>query len=475
MSPQPEQLTQLPPPHSDTAERAVLAAMLMDARATDTARETLTHEDFYEIAHALVYRAILALADAGVQTDLVVLVEAMSSSGTLAEAGGPLWLAQLTSEVASPAQVAEHAAIVAEYARLRRLDGLAMAMHSRVATGAVGTNSRELAEGQVGALSDMLVGSARGGLAPAAEVASEALERLQEARSRGTGITGVPTSLRTLTGALGGLQPGALCILGARPSVGKTALAMAWSMTAAEAGAPAAVFSLEMHRVEVMQRLVSLDCGADLLAMRTGQVGNAEMERIAASHARIAALPIHIDDRPGATVSQIRTQCRRMRATVGLGLVIVDYLQLVTPEGRYGSREQDVAGMSRSFKMLGGELEVPVVVLSQLNRAGETRTEKRPRLSDLRETGSLEQDADVVVFLHRPLDYGQQMIEIGSTSVSTANLVECILAKQRNGPTLSFWLDWHPQNASFTEHITPLQESAGTDYYAGGDADPDFA
>ena len=468
-------MTTDPPPHSIDAERCVLSAIMLDRRAADTAREVLEAADFYVTAHALTWTTLLALADAGQPTDIVVLAEAMRAAGTLEEVGGATWLSGLAAEVAHAKAVEEHAEIVKECSRRRSL----LTMGTRLAAAAMRPSeagSRAMAEELVGALSDMLLGATRGGLVSAGDATHDAIQRVQEAAGRGDGVTGVPTSLPTLTAKTGGLQPGNLIVLGARPSVGKTAAAMAWTISAAEAGCPVAVFSLEMSCTEVAFRLLSLVGNIDLVRMRTGAIDGDEWTRMGDAGDHVAKLPIRIDDRPGATVSQIRTQCRRMRATDGLGLVIVDYLQLVSAEGGNSStnREQEVARMSRQLKMLAGELAVPVVVLSQLNRAGESRTDKTPRLSDLRETGAIEQDADVVVFLHRPSDYAIKTVMVGNEETPSEGLVQCLLAKQRNGPTLSWWLDWHKERAAFSERVVHLAEVDAAANNVMGASDDEF-
>jgi replicative DNA helicase len=449
-----------PPPNAVDIERAVLGAMMVDYRTIDGVRDVLVADAFYERKHGLIYDAICSLRDHDKAPDPLTIVQELGRRNLLQEVGGVLTIASLAGEVASGAQAVQHAEIVAEKHRLRNMIGMGRCLVDVAQRQS--TDSKVMAEDLVCALSDMLVGVERGGLVPMADLLDGVVARAKAAQAAGGHLVGVTTGISELDLSTGGLQAKDLVIVAARPSVGKSAFALGMARDAANDGNTVAVFSLEMSSEALTQRMLSMDSKVDLMNLRIGRLSDHDWDRINVASGRVSARTIYIDDRPGLTASQIRSQCRRLKAVRGLDLVIVDYLQLMASEGKHGSREQEVTSISRGLKAIAKTLNVPVVALSQLSRAGDGRTDKRPRLSDLRESGSIEQDADVVMFLWRPSDHGILQVDALGGKVNSENLVELCIAKQRNGPIGNMWLQWNPQTTQFAE-LAPMWQAPPDD------------
>ncbi|NNF59140.1 MAG: replicative DNA helicase [Rhodothermaceae bacterium] len=461
--PMQEQAGRVPPQASDV-EQSVLGAMLIEREAIPKAIEILPADAFYEPRHQRIYGAMQALFERGNPVDLVTLTEELKRRGDYEPIGG-YYLSELTTRVASAANVEYHARIIAEKSLLRKL--------ITTMTGVVGhaydptVDAFDLLDNAEREIFQISESQLRRGAVPMSDVVKETFERLHSLHGRVGGITGVPSGFSQLDALTGGWQPSDLVIIAARPSMGKTAMSLAMMRNSAlhpEKPAPVAFFSLEMSAAQLAQRLLTSEARVDAQAARTGRLHDDDWPKLARAAGRLAEAPIFIDDTPGLGILELRAKCRRLKAEHNIGLVIVDYLQLMhgTVTSKGGNREQEIAQISRSLKGLAKELNVPVIALSQLSRAVETRGgDKRPQLSDLRESGSIEQDADVVGFIYRAERYGITVDENGN---STEGLAEVIIGKQRNGPIGNVKLAFVNQFARF-ENLTS---------YLAGDTDGGF-
>lgn len=412
------------PPHNIDAEQAVLGAILLDGEALIRVSAILTADDFYHEGHREIYRAALNLHDRGDAVDLVTVIEELRRAGTLDKIGGAAYVASLADLVPTTANVEYYARIVQEKALLRTLIRVA----ARIAE--MGYEENESAARLVDQAEQMILelGAQRapGVFTAIKDILAETWERIEQVYEHGR-ISGIPTGFVDLDRVLSGFQPADLIILAARPSMGKTSLAMSIAhQVARHQGLPVGIFSLEMSKEQLVQRLLCAEAMVDQYRLRTGLLREEDWERLTEAAATLARLPIYIDDTAACSVREMRAKTRRLKAEVGLGLVIVDYLQLMQPNRRAENRQQEIAQISRALKGLAKELNVPVLALSQLSRAVEQRQNKRPQLADLRESGSLEQDADVVMFIYRDEYYRPDTDKRG--------IAEIIVAKQRNGP-----------------------------------------
>jgi replicative DNA helicase len=432
------------PPQAIEVEQAVLGAMLLDNRAVGRAIELLDRVYFYHSPHGKIFDAIIALYERNEAVDQLTLGEELKKRGHLEEVGGVVYLATLASEVATAANIDHHAKIVLEKGLTRSL----IEATSEIAERAYEERSdaQELldwSEQRIFSLSEKQLSQGFEGID---DVLHETFEQIELAHNRDSSVTGVDTGFADLNDMTSGFQNGDLVIIAARPSVGKTALAMCLARNAAvSAGKGVAIFSLEMSKQQVAQRLLCIETRIDLHKLRTGRLRDDDWLHLTRNVTTLAQAPIYIDDAPGITVLEARAKTRRLMRERGIGLVIIDYLQLMTSRDSINSREQEVSSISRGLKGLAKELNVPVVALSQLSRATESRTDRRPQLSDLRESGSIEQDADVVMFIYRPDLYG---LTTGD-GASLESVAEIIIGKQRNGPTGSVNLMWNAPCASF--------------------------
>jgi replicative DNA helicase len=411
------------PPSSIEAEESVLGAVLLSSDAANIALEKLHVEDFYRPVHQNIFEAIVSLFDANEPIDAVTVSEALRRSGTLDRVGGVGYLTQLLDSVPTASNVEHYAAIVEEHALRRRL------MRAGGEVGSLATSVDQpindvldRAEQAVFNVSERRVGD---GLALIDPLLGPAIERAEELNRLGTEVTGLSTGFRDLDRKLAGLHPTNLVVIAARPGMGKTALALNMAQNAALQEAPVAIFSLEMSREEVVTRLLCAQGRIDSQHLRTGRLTESDFTKLSHAASVLYRKPIYVDDSPGLTVTEIRAKCRRLRRRPGLGLVIVDYLQLM--QGTSGeNRQQEIATISRNLKNLARELHVPVIAVSQLNRALEAREDKRPRLGDLRESGAIEQDADVVMFIYRHEYYYPEAQE-------TKGMAEINITKHRQG------------------------------------------
>jgi replicative DNA helicase len=414
------------PPHNLEAEESLLGAMLLSRDAIASAVETCSADDFYKPAHGHIFEAITNLYGHGEPADPVTVADELRRADLLEAIGGVGILSSLQANTPATSNAARYARIVEEHALLRRLIGVA---------GEIAEMGYSVPEdiAQVVDEAETLVFKVAqrrvaDTLKPIKELLEESLDRLEALFDRGEAITGVPTGYVDLDEQLAGLQPSNLLIVGARPGMGKTSFALGMVANAAmEAQTPVLFFSLEMSHSEISQRLLCAEARVDATRMRNGRLHESDWPKITHAIGRLAEAPIFIDDNPNVTVMDIRAKARRMKSRDGLGLVVVDYLQLMSGRARAENRQVEVSEISRSLKILARELEVPVVALSQLSRNLEMRADKRPVLADLRESGSLEQDADVVMFIYRDELYDPESSDRGTAEV--------IVAKHRNGPT----------------------------------------
>lgn len=413
------------PPHDLDAEQATLGGTLVSAAAIGDVVEILRASDFYRPAHGLVFEIVSDLYSRGEPVDAISVTAELSRRGELDRIGGPSYLHTLISTVPTAANAGYYARIVAERAVKRRV---AEAGHTIVRAGMSPAIPADDAAEQAEAALHAALGRADNGEGPTPLSASlsATLDRL-EARERGEDLSGVPTGFADLDAVTHGFQPGQLIVVAARPGVGKSSLALDVARAAAiRHGRPVLFASLEMSRAELDERVLAAEATVSLQGIRTGRIGDA-WERISRKIGELAGAPLHIDASPGLSVAAIRTRARRMQRRTGLDLLVVDYLQLLVTAGKSENRQQEISAISRSLKLLAAELGIPVVALSQLNRAVEQRADKRPQLSDLRDSGAIEQDADLVILIHRE--------DAHNPNSARAGEADLIIAKNRNGPT----------------------------------------
>jgi replicative DNA helicase len=430
------------PPHDLAAEQCVLGGMLMSKDAISDVMEVIRPADHYRPAHQLVHEAILELYGRGEPADPVTVSDLLAKRGELARVGGAPYLHTLLASVPTAANAGYYARIVRERAILRRLvevgtrivqlgyagDGDADELVDRAQAEVYGVTERRVSE-------DFL---------PLSEIMPGALDEIEAIGSRGGVMTGVPTGFADLDALTNGLHAGQMVVIAARPAVGKSTLALDIARAAAVKHRQATVmFSLEMSRNELTMRLLSAEARVPLHAMRTGQLSEEDWTRLARRMSEVVDAPLFIDDSPNMSMVEIRAKCRRLKQRHDLRMVIVDYLQLMTSPRRVENRQQEVSDMSRSLKLLAKEIDVPVVAISQLNRGPEQRNDKRPLLSDLRESGSIEQDSDVVILLHREDAYERESPRAGEADL--------IVAKHRNGPTTTVTVAFQGHYSRFVD------------------------
>ena len=411
-------------PHSDEAERSVLGASMMDERALMEVAEKVKAGDFYSKNHQEIFAAIMELQKANVSVDSLTVSEELNKRGVLDMVGGRAYVASLASDVPSIANAAEYASIVAEKALLRELilasDDI---MNKSYADETEAQNMLDYAEQQI---MDIAKGRQNRSVVALSDILLDNMELINERSKTKGSLTGVPTGLTDLDRKTSGLQKSDLVILAARPSMGKTAFALCVAKNAAAKGNKVMIFSLEMSKEQLTQRFLAMEAMIDATKLRTGDLNPEDWKALSKAADSLDKADIYIDDTPGMPLMEMKNKCRRLKEKDGLDLVIVDYLQLMELGGRVESRQLEIAALSRQMKQMARELECPVIALSQLSRASETRKDNRPILSDLRDSGAIEQDADVVLFLYRDEVYNPDTEKPGECEV--------IVAKQRNGP-----------------------------------------
>src|ERR1700685_2476955 len=433
------------PPHDVAAEQCVLGGMLLSKDAIPDCIEVIRPTDHYRPAHQLVHEAILDLYARGQPADPITVSNELTRRGELARIGGAPYLHTLMAAVPTAAHAVYCARIVRERAILRRLvEAGTRIVEFGYAGDADADDLVDRAQAEVYAVTDNRMGEDYHSLS---EIVPGALDEIEAIGSHNGVLTGVPTGFADLDALTNGLHAGQMIVIAARPAIGKSTLALDFARAAAIRHNIATVlFSLEMGRNEITMRLLSAESRVPLQTMRTGQMNDDDWARLARRMSEVADAPLFIDDSPNMSMMEIRAKCRRLKQRHDLKFVIVDYLQLMSSPKRVENRQQEVSELSRSLKLLAKELEVPVVALSQLNRGPEQRTDKKPQLSDLRESGSIEQDADVVILLHREDVYERESPRAGEADL--------IVAKHRNGPTATV-------TVAFQGHYSRFVDMAG--------------
>jgi len=406
------------------AEKYVLGATLVSKDAVGDVAEGLTEDDFYRPVHRDIFSEIRKMWEEGVPVDPVTLWQRLSDRGVAVNA---TYLVDLMA-VAIPANVKFHIQIVRAQAAMRRLAEIGQRAVAHGMTGST-ADLPSVVECIQGELAALVERTADGGdVPPIGDELLDALDETEAAARRGGQVIGLPTGFADLDALLNGFHPGQMIVVAARPAVGKSTLAGDFARAAAiKHDTPTLMISLEMSRREIINRFLSAEARVNLSRIKAGTLSDEEWQRIAAKSGALADAPLFVDDAPNQAVAEIRAKARRLKNTRGLGLIIVDYLQLMVPERESDSRQQEVAKISRGLKLLAKELEVPVVAVSQLNRGPEQRADKRPQVSDLRDSGAIEQDADIIILIHREDAYDRETPRAGEADL--------IVAKHRNGPT----------------------------------------
>lgn len=421
------------PPQDLEAEHSVLGALLLDAEAVHRVVEVLRAQDFYREAHANIYTAVLNLYQRNEPADLVTVSSELKKMGTLEQVGGASYLATLVDGVPSSANVVSYCRIIREKAIIRRLIEGA----SRIIGDAYEQKSdvEEYLDQAERVIFDIAQDRNSKNFYHVKEVVKSSFKAIEQLYERRELITGIPSNFRDLDRMTSGFQPSDLVIIAGRPSMGKTAFALnVVEGAAVEHGRSCAIFSLEMSKEQLVQRLLCSRAEVDASKLRGGFLSESDWPKLTRAAGELSESPIYIDDTPAITVLELRAKVRRLQREFGLDMVVVDYMQLMRAAGKVESREREIADISRSLKALAKEVNVPVIALSQLNRGLENRMDKRPMLSDLRESGSIEQDADVVAFVYRDEVYNKESPDAGKA--------EIIIGKQRNGPIGKVTLAW---------------------------------
>lgn len=442
------------PPQNTEAEASLLGALLIDPEAIVKIADSVTSDDFYDERHHHIYEAAKQLYDKHQPVDVLTLADTLKATGFLEMVGGAPYLTELTNFVPTAAHVEQYAEIVAQKALRRRL---IKASQDIIGLGYDEAHDlKQLVEEAETRLFEVSQRHVKQDVFSLETILSESFDRLDELHKDKGKIRGVPTGYKDLDGMLAGLQRSDLFILAARPSMGKTALALNIAHNVAiKAREPVLIFSLEMSKEQLVDRLLAMESGVDAWALRTGNLSDADFEKIGAAMGTLSEAPIFIDDTPGITVSDLRTKSRREAHQRQLGLVIVDYLQLMSGGSRFGgdgNRVQEISEISRGLKGIARELNVPLMALSQLSRSVENRSPQIPQLADLRESGSIEQDADVVAFIYREEYYNPE--------TDRRNIADILVKKHRNGPTggveLYFERDKQRFRSLDSKHTTPF-------------------
>ena len=436
-------------PHSMEAEQSVIGSMIMDREAIVAASEMISGDDFYNKQYGVLFETMRELNDGGSPVDLVTLQDRLKTKDVPPEVSSLEFIRELLTASLTSANIKYYAGIVGEKSTLRSL----IRLNEEIAnTCYAGKESLEsiLEDTEKRFFQLVQKGHKADNYVPIRQVVMNAMDKIEmAARNRGS-VTGIPTGFLDLDYRTAGLQPSDLVLIAARPSMGKTAFMLNLARNVAfKRDLPMAIFSLEMSKEQLINRMFSMESNVDSQKLRTGQLDDQDWERLIESAGVIGKSGLIIDDTPGISITELRSKCRKYKLEHGLSIVMIDYLQLMTGSGRTDSRQQEISDISRSLKALARELSVPVIALSQLSRAVEQRPDHRPMLSDLRESGAIEQDADVVMFLYRDDYYNHDSEKKGIT--------EIIIAKQRNGPIGTVELAWLPEYQKFAnlEHRQP--------------------
>jgi replicative DNA helicase len=443
------------PPQNTEAEASLLGALLIDSDAIVKIADSISGQDFFEIRHQRIYEAIVQLYESHEAIDVLTLTDKLRNNGHLDGVGGPSYLTELTNFVPTAAHVEQYADIVAQKALRRRLIA---ASKDIVGLGYDESKQlKELIEEAETRLFEVSQQHIKQNVISLEAILAESFDRLDDLHKDKQKIRGIPTGFKDVDEKLAGFQRSDLVILAARPSMGKTALALNFAHNiAVQANEPVLIFSLEMSKEQLVDRLLSMESGVDAWALRTGNLTDADFEKIGHAMGTLSEAQIFIDDSPGITISDLRTKARREAHQRPLGLIIVDYLQLMSGGGRYsgdGNRVQEISEISRGLKGVARELNVPVLALSQLSRSVESRSPQIPQLADLRESGSIEQDADVVAFIYREEYYNPE--------TDRKKLTDLFIKKHRNGPTGGVELYFDNEKQRFRSVETRHQDPFG--------------
>ena len=436
-----EQLVRREMPRSIEAERSVIASMLMDRDAFVKASELLHPEDFYNKQHSVVFEAMLDLSEQGMEPDPVTLQNRLREKGMPPEVANLEFLRELGGDAYSIYHVEDYCRIVQEKALLRRLIRTNEEIAGNCYAGRDETNT--ILEDAEKKIFELVQKRNTGDYVPIRRIVSNVMNQIERASKMDGNLTGIASGFLDLDYKTAGFQNSDLILIAARPSMGKTAFVLNVAEYAClHANVPLAIFSLEMSKEQLVNRLMAMESKVDAQKIRSGNLTDEDWESLIESGGKLGMAKMIIDDTPGITVSELRSKCRKYKLEEDIGMVIIDYLQLMSGNGRSDSRQQEISEISRSLKALARELNVPVIALSQLSRAVESRPDKRPMLSDLRESGAIEQDADVVMFIYRDEYYNKEKSE-------KKGIAEVIIGKQRNGPLGTVELVWLPEYTRF--------------------------
>lgn len=431
------------PPQNIQAESSLLGSILLDADSMTKIADTIQPDDFYEKRHGIIFRSMLELYEKRQPIDVLTVTDKLESSGSIDDVGGAGYITELSNSVPSAAHVHYYGDIVSKKATLRRLISAAGEITQLGYSDDDDTDELlDKAEQLLYNVSEHKTGQ---GFRAISDVLNESFDRIEELNKSDGKLRGVSTGFANLDNVLAGLQNSDLIVLAARPAMGKSTYALNVAHhVASKDGVPVGIFSLEMSQEQLVDRLLSAESGVDSWKLRTGNLNDTDFEKIGVAYGSLAEAPIFIDDTPMLNVMEIRTKARRIQNEHGLGLVVIDYLQLMSSQGKYSdNRVQEVSEISRGLKGLARELNVPVLALSQLSRTVESRSPQIPQLADLRESGSIEQDADVVLFLYREDYYNPES--------DRENLADLFVKKHRNGPTGQVELYFHGETQLFRE------------------------
>lgn len=428
------------PPHNLEAEKSVIGAAMLDKEVVFDVLEVVRAEDFYSKANREIFTVITDLQRSSTPVDVLTVTDELKKRKMLEAVGGRVYVAQLSADVPSVSNAVEYAKIVAEKAVLRRLIGTADEIAKKGYEES--ENTLDILEYAEKGIFEIAKSKQHSEMAKISEIILTNFEEISVRSQSQGGITGVPSGLIDLDRKLSGFQKSDMVVLAARPSMGKTAFALNVALNAAlKADAKVLIFSLEMAKEQLSQRLLSMEARVESQKMSTGDVDMSDWDKMSAALDSFNKMSIYIDDTPGINLMEIKNKCRRMKAETGLDMIILDYLQLMEGEKRSDNRQQEITSLSRGMKLLAREMECPVIVLSQLSRAPDQRENHRPVLSDLRESGAIEQDADVVLFLYRDEVYNEETEKPG--------ICEVIVAKHRNGPIGTVEVGWQGKYTRF--------------------------
>ena len=429
-------------PHNLEAERSVLGAILIHNDAFNYASEVIDSRDFFRDAHRRIFERMIALSERNDPIDLVTLKAELQRSGELDEIGGPAYIASLSDGVPRSANVEHYARIVKEKSTLRSL------IHSANRILAEAYQAEDdpdvILDGAEKAIFEIAEDRIREGFVPLRDLVQSSFQTIEKLQEQRNAVTGVPSGFIDLDEMTAGFQPSDMIILAARPSMGKTSLAVNMAQNAARTGKTVGIFSLEMSKEQLFLRMITSEAMIDAHRFRTGHLTEKDYGRLSHALGTLAEQSVFIDDSPGIGILEMRAKCRRLASQHSLDMLIIDYIQLMQGRGRFESRQQELTSISRSVKILAKELNVPIIALSQLSRAPESRTDHRPQLSDLRESGALEQDADLVMFIYRAEVYDKE-----ETKPEDQGIAEVIIGKHRNGPIGSVKLTFLNQFTRF--------------------------